>query len=123
MYISQSRPESSKDVVGFPQLTQNNQPLTLLLSTIKCAISVGHEVFPGIRFDGNGVGPSCGRGAYLGFNVGWHITGNSELAPKVELALICGFAVIGLDLATENKNSRRNCFVNNMIPQKQTIIE
>ena len=106
MYISQSRPESSKDVVGFAQLTQNIQPLTLLHSTIKCAISHGHELFPGIRFDGNGVGPSCGRGAYLGFNVGWHITGNSELAPKVELALICGFAVIGLNLAMENKKNQ-----------------
>ena len=37
----------------------------------------------GIRFDGDGVGHGCGREAYLGFNVGWSVTGNSELAPKV----------------------------------------
>ena len=39
----------------------------------------------GIRFDGDGVGHGCGREAYLGFNVGWSVTGNSELAPKVIL--------------------------------------
>jgi len=36
----------------------------------------------GIRFDGNGVGNSCGRNGYLGYNVGWGITRNSEIFPK-----------------------------------------
>ena len=36
----------------------------------------------GIRFDGDGVGNGCGRGGYLGYNVGWAVHGNAELAPK-----------------------------------------
>ena len=55
-----------------------------------------NSLLSGIRFDGDGVGHGCGREAYLGFNVGWSIRGNSELAPKVMMKFVdCDVCALG----------------------------
>ena len=81
-----------------------------MIRSIYPVIQPNPLIFSGIRFDGDGVGHGCGRDAYLGFNVGWSVKGNSELAPKVmnKLFVILHCPPINQSINQSGRQSQRD---------------